>query len=139
MIREATPADLSALADVQAALARPNPVLLSWAVDGPGLVLVSTADGSVAGYVLAVEGPNATHVAEVAVRPGRRREGRAGALLDRVLSRAAAASQSRVTLAVQPENEAARRLYESRGFEVVERLPEYYENGAAALSMARRP
>ncbi|WP_117594809.1 GNAT family N-acetyltransferase [Haloprofundus halophilus] len=133
MIRPARTAEYPALASIQTSLAEPNPELLHWAVDA-GNVLVSTADGRPVAYLLAVYGES-VHVAELAVRPDRRREGRASALLSRLVSSLGA--ETRVTVAVEPENGAARALYRSMGFERVRRDESYFEGGAA-LILARR-
>lgn len=133
MIRPATEADLPALYALQSQLNRPSPELLERSVDGIGIVLVSTADGRPVGYLLAIDGPNAIHAAELAVDPEYRREGRASALLDRILSRATRTNHDRVTLAVHPENEAARRCYRDLGFEVEERKDEFYGDEPALV------
>lgn len=67
------------------------------------------------------------HLAELAVAPGFRREGRATALLDRLL----AVADGPVTVAVRPDNDPALALYRSRGFERAERRPDYFESGPA--------
>jgi ribosomal protein S18 acetylase RimI-like enzyme len=46
-------------------------------------------------------------------------------------------AEGRVTLLVHPDNDAARALYDSEGFGVVGRRPEFYAD-ADALVMARR-
>lgn len=133
MIRPATGADLPALYALQSQLDRPSPELLERCVEGVGIVLVSTADGRPVGYLLAIDGPNAIHAAELTVEPDHRREGRASTLLDRLLSRATRTNRNRVTLAVHPENEAARRCYRDLGFEVEERRAEFYGDEPALL------
>jgi ribosomal-protein-alanine N-acetyltransferase len=72
------------------------------------------------------------HLAELVVAPDARREGVGGALLDALLARAGA-----VTALVAPDNEAALALYDSRGFERVERRPDAFASGPALL--LRRP
>lgn len=78
-------------------------------------------------------GSDGAHLAELVVAPDRRREGRASALLDRLL----AAADGPVTVAVAPGNEAARALYRTRGFEAVERREGYFASGPA-LWLVRR-
>ncbi|WP_083525924.1 GNAT family N-acetyltransferase [Roseateles depolymerans] len=58
-------------------------------------------------------------LATMGARPQARGTGAAAALLDDVLARAAANGQQAVELEVFAQNERARRLYESRGFEAV--------------------
>lgn len=132
-IREAVSDDLPRLRELQAALDRPNPDLLAAALSGVGTVLVSVADGRPVGYLVAIPGAESAHLAELAVAPDYRREGRASALLDAAADRLAVA---RLTLAVAPENGPARRCYERAGFRTVERDPDYYD-GEPALVMAR--
>lgn len=133
-VRLATPADASALVRLQSCLSEPSPALLAGALEAtegaaPATVLVSTdgADDPVA-YLLAVPGDGRTYVAELAVAPGNRREGRATALLS-----ACAADAERLTVTVAPDNEAARSLYRSVGFERVRRLPDFFDDGPALL------
>ncbi|WP_224334558.1 GNAT family N-acetyltransferase [Haloprofundus halobius] len=133
MIRLARPADRPALASVQSALTEPSPKLLRWSID-TGTVLVSTVDGTPVGYLLSVYGDE-VHVAEIAVAPEHRREGRASALLSTLV--ASLEPGTRVTVAVEPGNDAARALYESAGFRQVRRDNSYFEGGAA-LILARR-
>nr|WP_283102306.1 N-acetyltransferase [Haloplanus sp. XH21] len=112
----------------------PSPELLDSAIDptraSPADILVTTApaDGPPVGYLLAVPGDGTVYVAELVVAPDHRREGRARALLE-----ACAADAEQVTVTVEPDNEAAQSLYRRCGFERVERLPEFFENGDAVL------
>jgi len=148
-VRRGRPADRPALRRLQSFLQRPSPQLLSHALDGGvgARVLVSTGGAGAAGeetqraaadapvgYLLAVDGAD-VHVAELAVAPDYRRQGRAGELLDALL--ATTASGRRVTLAVSPENNAALALYRSRGFERIGRREDFYD-GAPALLLARQ-
>ena len=67
------------------------------------------------------------HLAELAGAPGFRRQGRATRLVERLL----AETDGPVSVAVAPENEAARDLYRSLGFERVERRADYFPSGPA--------
>ena len=66
------------------------------------------------------------HINTMAVAEGRRRQGVASALLKFVLADASAAGARKATLEVRQSNQAAIRLYESLGFEVVATRPGYY-------------
>jgi len=129
-IREARPADSPRLLALQAHLRRPSPDLLSAALSGIGTVLVSTDEGRPVGYVLAVPGGGVVHVAEVAVSTDHRREGRASRLLARLVARR---PDARFRLAVEPENEPARRCYERAGFEAVDLAPDYFDGDPAVI------
>lgn len=121
---------------LQTELDDPSPDLLEAGLSGVGTLLVTPESERVdrpVGYLLAVPSETGTHVAEVVVAPPFRREGRASTLLEAVCDRAA---NRAVTLAVAPENEAARACYEEVGFRVRERVPEYFD-GDPALVMVR--
>jgi ribosomal-protein-alanine N-acetyltransferase len=117
--------DLPACRRLQRYLPEPSPRLLDPPVVADGHV--SVAAGDPVGYVLAV-GRAERHVAELVVAPTHRREGRGRALVERALDGSEAA-----TVAVAPDNDAARGLYESLGFECRERRENYFASGAALL------
>lgn len=128
-VRPAVPADRPHLFALQGALPAPNPELLEAALEGVGELLVSPDEGErPAGYLLAIPGKSGAYAAELAVAPERRREGRASALLGELIDR-----HDRVRLAVAPDNDPARRCYESLGFSVVERDPDRFEDGPALI------
>jgi ribosomal-protein-alanine N-acetyltransferase len=68
------------------------------------------------------------HINNLAVLPGRRREGIGTALLTEVLREGGRLGASRATLEVRRSNESARRLYERFGFTVAGARPSYYAN-----------
>jgi len=132
VIRPTTPGDRPALIRLQSQLSEPSPDLLNAALDDAALatatVLVSTADGGTpVAYLLAVPGDGTTYVGELVVAPARRREGRARALLAACAER----TDDALTVTVAPDNEAARSLYRECGFEKRERLPDFFDGGAA--------
>lgn len=166
MIRAATPADLPVVRALQSLLPAASFQLLTTALHGPGVVLVSIdeaasgdavsdlpgtpasgggaaridtgASGVPVGYVLAMTGPETAHIAELVVAPSHRRSGRGRRLLAGALDRLRETGATSVELAVELDNDAARRLYEAFGFEEKTRVTEYYENGGTAVLM-RRP
>jgi ribosomal-protein-alanine N-acetyltransferase len=139
-VRRGRSEDLPACLRLQSHLQAPSPDLLRSA-DSVGTLLVSPDDrGEPAGYLLAVgrTGGDA-HVAELVVAPAHRRERRATALLTAFLDRCSPGT--RVTLNVAADNDAARSLYESIGFEAVDRRPDFYPSSDAlvyALTVERR-
>ncbi|ELZ42253.1 GCN5-related N-acetyltransferase [Halorubrum saccharovorum DSM 1137] len=129
-VRAARPADADRIRALQDHLRQPNPDLLEYGL-AVGSALVSVADGRAVGYLLPVDAPNrpGVHVAELAVDPDYRREGRARGLLSAVVGDAAGP----VTLQAHPDNDAALSLYEGLGFEVVDRRADAYADGDALV------
>lgn len=126
-LRRGRPADGPALRTLQSHLREPSPSLLAHGLRRRS-VLVSEADGTAVGYLLPVDG-DGVHVAELVVRPDRRREGRARRLLRRTLADA----DGRVTLFVETGNGPALSLYRAAGFREVERRRGFYDDGDALL------
>lgn len=137
MIRSVRADDRPALRDLQRHLREPNPPLLDYAIDGPPLVLISTAGAIPIGYLVAFYGDESGYVAEIVVAPEHRREGRARRLLAGAFDRLRTEGCSQIRLAVHPENDAARALYESMGFEEVDRQDRFYADGSDAVVMER--
>ncbi|PSP55131.1 N-acetyltransferase [Halobacteriales archaeon QS_1_67_19] len=137
MIRPAAPADRERLRELQRHLREPNPALLDYAVSGPPLALVSVADGRPVGYLVAFHDGETAYVAEIAVAPTHRREGRARRLLGAAFDRLREAGCSAVRLTVHPDDDPARSLYQSLGFAEVDRRRDYYEDGREGIVMAR--
>lgn len=88
--------------------------------------LVAEVEGEVAGYVVIQMVMDEAEIQNLAVAPGRRRQGIAKALVRRALEESAAGGASRVFLDVRESNEAARRLYAGLGFTPVARRRDYY-------------
>ena len=106
-------------------LSKPSGICLA-AIDGPELV----------GYLVCARYAEAHHLMNVAVDPGRRREGIARALIDELLERAG--PDASITLEVRVSNAAAIALYESYGFRSVGTRRRYYaDTGEDALIMWR--
>jgi ribosomal protein S18 acetylase RimI-like enzyme len=168
-VRPARLDDAAAVRTLQSLLPAPSPTLLTTAIGsldpqpdpvvtaGPTALTVSpTADGRPAGYLLALCGPDETHVAELVVAPDYRRQGRATALVADLRSRLRAGEREgpttnhdgvgdgdgdgdphRLTLLVAPSNGPAVSLYRSLGFDVETRLPDHF-GGDPALRMTHR-
>lgn len=137
-IRLGRPSDAPALRGLQRALREPSPELLTHGLRVGGVAVSvpddqSAADSRPVGYVLHVGGDD-RHIAELVVAPAFRREGRAKRLLRHVCR----VADGRVTLLVHPDNEPARTLYASLGFDVIDRRTDFYAD-ADALVMAVDP
>jgi len=146
VIRPAAATDRPVLHLLQSQLPESSPPLLSAAIEGPGVVLVSVPDGPVAdpdatatpvGYLLATAGPAPAHVAELVVAPAYRRQGRGRRLLAAAMARLRATGADAVGIAVEPDNDAARSLYAESGFEPRDRVEGYYDDGGAAILLRR--
>jgi len=130
VIREARPADRPALERLQQLLPDPAPELLDDAAGGE--VLVSTAPDPETGadvpvgYLLWFPGET-VYVAEIAVLPSHRREGRGRRLFRALFNRLSAGTA--IELRVAAANEGAQRFYRELGFDRVETLPGAYEPG----------
>jgi ribosomal-protein-alanine N-acetyltransferase len=138
VIRPATADDAPAIAALQSYLDAPSPRLLAAAgalgtclvavaddpdPRGPGSAGIDTGGSDPVGYALAI-GDGDAHLAELVVHPDRRREGYGRGLVTAVLDRQPPGT--RVTLAVAADNAPARSLYESVGFEPIDRRPDFY-------------
>lgn len=150
-IRRAVRADLAAMLRIeQASFADP------WTIDSLDtalslermqvLVAESVGQGNeggdaavgLLGYVVAlVIGPEA-EIADLAVAPESRRLGIGRALLERVLAVLGEVGAQTVYLEVRESNQAARTLYEAKGFESVGRRRGYYRNPAEDALVLRR-
>jgi ribosomal protein S18 acetylase RimI-like enzyme len=84
----------------------------------PALTRVARDAGHMIALVLTTRiAPGTIHFAQVAVHPGRRREGVARRLVDEACRLAQPRAARQATLLVGSTNTAARKLYESMGFE----------------------
>jgi len=139
-VRSANPTDADRIRELQSHLRQPSPELLEYGLVA-GTTLVSVADesgeatgpagGEPVGYLLSVDARDRTgcHLAELVVAPAFRREGRARGLVSAALRGATGP----VTLQAHPDNDAAIALYESLGFEVVDRRSDAYADGDALV------
>ncbi len=103
-------------------------------------VTVAEHEGLVVGYTVVVRAADEGELANIAVASQARGQGLGRRLLDDALRRAGAEHVSAVYLEVRESNAAARRLYESTGFEVIGRRRRYYRSpDEDALVMRWRP
>jgi len=131
-VRPAKETDAATIRQLQSLLSEPSPRLLSTATDElsmptairtTSLLVSPDSDDRPVGYLLAV-GNGPVHIAELAVDPDHRREGRATALLDGVCK----GSTHSMTVHVAATNDTARSLYRRVGFVEVERSSALFDS-----------
>ena len=96
------------------------------------------ASGCLLGYVVAWFAAGEGEIGNLAVREPTRRRGIWAALLDAALAEAAVRGTEHMYLEVRESNEAAKRLYASRGFEEVGRRRRYYRRPVEDAVVLRR-
>jgi ribosomal-protein-alanine N-acetyltransferase len=139
-IRPATQADLLSVFRIEkSAFPQPWPFsAFERFLDEPAF-LVAVRDPEIVGYVVADVTPNygrdIGHVKDLAVRPDARGVGLGRRLLSQAIRRMASDGATLVKLEVREHNDAALSLYRDEGFELLRRVPGYYEDGETALVM----
>lgn len=101
-------------------------------------IVAEDGAGEVAGYAVVWYSGSEAELGNLAVEPERRRRGVATALLREVLRGVRSRGLERLFLEVRKGNEAARRLYERQGFQVVGVRPGYYVNPREDALVMRR-
>ena len=91
-------------------------------------LVAEDSDGAVAGYAIATAVADEAEILNLAVRQERRQHGIGGRLLDSALTEVRSRGAEQVYLEVRESNEAARKLYASRGFDEVTRRRKYYQH-----------
>ena len=92
-------------------------------------VVVESSDGQLAGYGGVDLGGEVADVMTMAVAPHAQGRGLGRQLLEELVGRAVADHAAYLMLEVRADNEAARSLYESRGFETLTVRRRYYQPG----------
>ncbi|QCC52161.1 GNAT family N-acetyltransferase [Halapricum salinum] len=138
-IREIEPADHHRLGEIQrAALDEPSPDLLAAAADGPLPGFVCLDDDRIVGYVFAVVGDSRAYLPELAIATNSQRQGHGRALLETICERLRSRGVERVRVTTRADDTRAREFYESRGFAVADRVPDYYEDGTDGIVYRQR-
>ena len=138
-IREIEPADHHRLGEIQrAALDEPSPDLLAAAADGPLPGFVCLDDDRIVGYVFAVVGDSRAYLPELAIATISQRQGHGRALLETICERLRSRGVERVRVRTRADDTRAREFYESRGFAVADRVPDYYEDGTDGIVYRQR-
>ena len=142
-IEPAVSSDIPAIVDLEkAAFSDP------WSADSFASVLAEPAvfmaaaresdSGALLGYVVAWFAADEGEIANLAVAEPTRKRGIGAALLDAALAQAHLRGALNMYLEVRESNEAARRLYASRGFEEVGRRRGYYRRPVEDAVVLRR-
>lgn len=141
-IRRLTYADLPQIVGLERR-AFPTPWSLAMFVlelsKSSGVPLAALQDDVLVGYLICSRYDTVWHIMNIAVEPGRRREGIATALLLALIERIDEV-RARFTLEVRESNVGAIALYERYGFRAAGRRRRYYaDNGEDAVIMWRTP
>ena len=128
-VRALEPRDTEAVLSIQAA----SPEIAQWSLwdydrvtRGEMAGWAAEVDGEVAGFLVARRiGPD-LEILNLAVRPGERRRGIGGSLLEAAISWAKSYNAEKAMLEVRASNIAALRFYERHSFEIAGRRPRYY-------------
>ncbi len=99
---------------------------------------VAEIDGVMVGYVVARIVAQQGEIANIAVDPAFQATGLGGRLLDAAIGAADVADCEAVWLEVRVSNDPARRLYASRGFEMIGRRRGYYRSPVEDALVLRR-
>jgi len=140
MIREATAADVPAIAELEL-LSFPDDAwtadYLRLAAEGGlptvSLLVAESEDGAVAGHLILSVVFEVAELQRIAVHPAYRRHGLGGDLLVEAVRRSAQAGVERLLLEVREGNAAALGLYAEAGFVEIDRRPRYYRDGATGV------
>lgn len=92
-------------------------------------VVAKTSDGTIAGYAGLDLSGDVADVMTIATSPGHQGRGTGRLLLAELVRRATAHGADAVLLEVRADNDAARRLYDHAGFEVISVRRRYYQPG----------
>jgi ribosomal-protein-alanine N-acetyltransferase len=92
-------------------------------------VVATTSDGTIAGYAGLDLSGDVADVMTIATSPGHQGRGTGRLLLAELVRRATAHGADAVLLEVRADNDAARRLYDQAGFEVISVRRRYYQPG----------
>lgn len=94
-------------------------------------------DESMVGYIAVWRLLDRLEITDLVVDPDERRGGIGTAMLESVLAVARARGVRAVRLEVREDNRAAIELYRSLDFRIVDRRPDFYDDGAQAFVMRR--
>jgi [ribosomal protein S18]-alanine N-acetyltransferase len=103
---------------------------------GSFTLVADDADGKIAGFIVAHEGPTG-HIITIDVHATARRAGVGSMLLRAAEDRLRAAGSHAVGLETAVDNLSALSFYKRHGYSVIKTWPRYYSNGVDALVMRK--
>ena len=142
-LRRATLADAPALIVLETSAFtgdRLSPRSLRRHISSPSTdMVVITLDGAIVAYALNFyrKGSAIARLYSIAVEDAHRGKGLSARLTSDLAARARRRGCDRLRLEVRTDNTSAIRTYERQGFAVFGSIPDYYEDGAAALRMEK--
>ncbi|AEA47950.1 ribosomal protein S18-alanine N-acetyltransferase [Archaeoglobus veneficus] len=99
-------------------------------------MLVADIGGKIVGYVALMEVGLEAKIMSIAVKKAFRNMGIGGKLLDEAIKKCKERGKIRLFLEVRVSNYVAQHLYKKKGFEIVDIIPNYYNDGEDAYVMA---
>ncbi len=112
----------------------------SYLLDEPSCLSyrLATPDETIVGFVFIMINDDGTgHITTIGIAPEHRRRGLAKKLLNHAEDALRKRSINTVRLEVRVGNIAAQNLYLQRGYAIVQKLPNYYNNGEAGFLMVK--
>jgi len=138
LVRLATPADATAIAELERQVF-PDPWTHASIAESLGpMTWVSLVGSTLVGYLFARAAADEGEVLNLAVHPTYRRRGIAGSLLTQAIDALTGTGVRTIYLEVRAANEAARAFYARWGFEEYGRRPGYYRRPIEDAIIMRR-
>ena len=147
-IREARPAESRFIERLSGRVFQPYGtyarMIRGWIDSGQALALISLIEGHPAGFAMTARlspetnAPGGTELLAIAVHPKRRRCGIGRMLLQRIEEEMRGQGAEVMWLHTATVNRSARRLFEGKGYRIVQLKHQFYPRGQDALLMAKR-
>lgn len=141
MIRNFSPKDLSEvtalIADTFNRNYNPDFYLSLFEKWRGGFLIAEDEKGVVGVLVAMISAPKEARILLMAVRPVYRNRSIGTMLLNEFISRCVRLNLKAVNLEVRISNEKAVRFYDTKGFNIISLLPNYYEDGEAGYLMRK--
>jgi ribosomal-protein-alanine N-acetyltransferase len=104
---------------------------------GGGFLIAEDEKGLVGVLVAMISAPKEARILLMAVRPVYRNRSIGTMLLNEFISRCVRLNLKAVNLEVRISNEKAVRFYDTKGFNIISLLPNYYEDGEGGYLMKK--